>query len=101
MRFEPVANAGTGTAATSNAFGNSAVVSSATLASYVTGVRVNYAAPSGSRDGSINNSLSTGAGAFQNFAGTQALNMNTGAAASQNSAVNVSVSAGTINLGAR
>ena len=95
--YAPVASAGTGTASTANVFGGAAVVSSATLASYVTGVRVLYTAPSGS-NAQVNNSLTTGAGAFQNFAGTQSLNMNTGAGASQNSAVNVSVSAGTISL---
>ena len=45
------------------------------------------------------NGINTGDGAFQNFAGLQSLNMNTGVGASQNSAVTVSVSAGDINLG--
>jgi hypothetical protein len=91
-------DAGTGAAATTNQFGASAVVSSANLASYVTGVTVSYAVPSGGGASSSNSSLSTGDGAFTNFAGIQSLNMNTGVAASQNSAVNLSVSAGAINL---
>jgi hypothetical protein len=82
-----------------NQFGASAIVSSANLASYVTGVTVSYAMPSGNPSGNMDNSVSTGEGAFTNFAGLQSLNMNTGAAASQNSAVNVSVSTGALNLG--
>jgi hypothetical protein len=45
----------------------------------------------------VDNSISTGS-AFASFAGLQSLNMNTGVAASQNSTVNVSVSAGGLNL---
>ncbi len=90
---------GPGSASTGNLFGNSAVVSTATLASNVTGNTINMTAAAGPTSGTLNNSMSTGDGAFQNFAGLQSLNMNTGAAASQNSAVNVSVSAGTINMG--
>jgi hypothetical protein len=94
------ASAGTGAAAMANQFGSDAVVASANLASYVTGVTVTYEGPQGTSAGAApNNSLSTGATAFQNFAGLQSLNMNTGVAASQNSAVNVSVSTGAINLG--
>jgi hypothetical protein len=99
MRSTGMASAGTGAASTSNVFGASAVVSSATLASYVTGVRVDFSQTPGGATNMVNNSLTTGDGAFQNLAGLQSLNMNTGAGASQNSAVNVSVAAGTINLG--
>ncbi len=69
------ATAGTGAASTSNVFGASAVVSSATLASYVTGVRVDYGQTPGGATASVDNSLTTGDGAFQNLAGLQSLNM--------------------------
>jgi hypothetical protein len=95
------ANAGTGTAAMTNQFGANAIVSTANLAGYVTGIQVSYAVPQGTTGpaAAVSNSLSTGDGAFQNFAGLQALNMNTGVAASQNSAVSVSASVGTVNVG--
>jgi hypothetical protein len=83
-------------AATSNAFGDNAQVSSATLASNVTGVTVNTGASSSGSGTSSD--LSTGAGAFQNVAGIQSVNLNSGAAASQNSSVNVSASVGTLNI---
>ncbi|MCC6481206.1 MAG: hypothetical protein IT554_02195 [Sphingomonadaceae bacterium] len=88
-------------AATSNQFGADAVVATTTLAGYVTGVSVSYSVPSDSESGgaAAMNGINTGDGAFQNFAGLQSLNMNTGVGASQNSAVTVSVSAGDINLG--
>jgi hypothetical protein len=92
------ARAGTGAAATNNQFGAGAVVSSATLASYVTGVTVSFTVPDRTNGTGPDNSLSIGGSAFQNFAGIQSLNANSGVAASQNSTVNVSVSAGAINL---
>lgn len=46
----------------------------------------------------LNSSVSTGDAAFQNFAGLQAINMNTGIGASQNASVNVAVSTGTLNV---
>ncbi|MGI4879706.1 MAG: hypothetical protein ACRYG4_19695, partial [Janthinobacterium lividum] len=114
-----------GSSAVSNQFGGGAVVSTASLAGYVTGNTVNYALPggaggsgtsngggsssdtpngpanggNGSTAGSVNNSLSVSGSAFQNFAGLQGLNMNTGIGASQNAAVNVSVSTGTMTIG--
>src|SRR5207247_1213895 len=92
------ATAGTGAAATTNQFGANAVVSSANLASYVTGISVSYSTPSDGDSGGADNRLNVGGSAFQNYAGVQSLNMNSGVGASQNSAVNVTVSAGAINL---
>lgn len=45
------------------------------------------------------NSMSIGGSAFQNFAGMQAMNMNTGVGASQNASVNVTASTGDVSLG--
>lgn len=100
-------------------FGNDAVVSNSSLQSQVTGT--SYAltfipAPPATDDddsdgsagaalasaegGSGNDySLSTGENAFQNFAGLQAMNLNTGSNASQNANVSVSVASGSIAVG--
>jgi hypothetical protein len=55
----------------------------------------------GGSDGTpaTDNSLSIGGSAFQNFAGMQAQNVNTGVGASQNASVNVTASTGDISLG--
>ena len=61
---------------------------------------VTFEGPRGTSAGEgPNNSLTTGDGAFQNFAGIQSLNMNTGVGASQNSSVSVAVSTGAITPG--
>ena len=93
------ARANTGAAATNNQFGSGSIVSSATLASYVTGNSVTYNSPTGTTGGAPDNRLQVGDGSFSNLAGIQSFNINTGVAASQNSAINVSASVGTISLG--
>ena len=81
-------------AGTSNMFGNGAMVASATLSSYVSGVSVTYAAAEGAT--TADNRLINRGNAFQNFAGIQALNQNTGTGASQNASVSLAVSTGDI-----
>jgi len=71
------------------------VVASAALSNYVSGVKVSFTGSAG-ESSTTDNSLTTGATAFQNFAGMQALNLNTGAGASQNANVSVAVTAGDI-----
>ncbi|MBB3928944.1 hypothetical protein GGR43_004695 [Sphingobium jiangsuense] len=73
-------------------------MSSSTLASYVSGVSVGYDGAPGGGGASVDNSLSNNGAAFQNFAGIQALNQNTGVGASQNAAVTLSVSTGDVNF---
>ena len=87
----------TGGARNAGVFGDGAVVASSTLSSYVTGVTVTFSGREG--DGvNADNSLRNGGSAFQNFAGMQALNQNTGAGASQNASVSVAASTGDIGL---
>ena len=62
---------------------------------FVNDVKVSFAGSAG-ESSTTDNSLTTGATAFQNFAGMQALNLNTGAGASQNANVSVAVTAGDI-----
>lgn len=81
-------------AGTSNMFGDGAMVASATLSSYVSGVSVTYAAAKGAT--TADNRLINRGNAFQNFAGIQALNQNTGTGASQNASVSLAVSTGDI-----
>lgn len=81
-------------AGTSNMFGDGAMVASATLSSYVSGVSVTYAAARGAT--TADNRLINRGNAFQNFAGIQALNQNTGTGASQNASVSLAVSTGDI-----
>ena len=88
----------TGSAATSNMFGDGALVATATLSSYVTGVTVTYDQARGSEGSQPDNSLTNSGGAFQNFAGMQALNQNTGIGASQNANVSVAVSTGDVTF---
>lgn len=100
-------------------FGNDAVVSNSSLQSQVTGTSYTLTfipappatddddgdgsagAALASADGGGGNdySLSTGENAFQNFAGLQAMNLNTGSNASQNANVSVSVASGSIAVG--
>jgi len=81
-------------------FGASAAVATSTLSNSVTGITVNYDRGSGSTSTpAADNSLTTGSNSFQNFAGVQALNQNTGVGASQNASVSIGLSAGTIALG--
>ena len=47
----------------------------------------------------VDNSLNVSGSAFQNFAGLQGLNQNTGVGSLQNASVNVAVSTGTMNIG--
>ena len=82
---------GTGSAATANVFGDGALVASSNLASYVTGSTVTFRGADG-EGAAADNSLTVSGSAFQNFAGMQALNQNTGVGASQNASVNVTVS---------
>ena len=80
-------------------FGDGAMVATATLSGYVTGVSVHYDNRDGNGDGAMpDNSLSNDGAAFQNFAGMQALNQNTGASASQNANVSVAVSTGNVTF---
>jgi hypothetical protein len=46
------------------------------------------------------NSLRVGGSSFQNFAGMQSMNLNTGVGASQNASVNVAASVGDVSFGA-
>jgi hypothetical protein len=89
-------NAGDANLAPTSTFGDGAMVASSTLSNYVSGVKVTFAGTAG-ESSTTNNSLTTGDTAFQNFAGMQALNVNTGAGASQNANVSVAVTAGDIN----
>jgi hypothetical protein len=91
------ASSSNGGASNSNMFGNGALVASATLSSYVIGVSVTF---EGSRDtgAGTDNSLSNSGGAFQNFAGMQALNQNTGVGASQSASVSVAVTTGDVSF---
>jgi hypothetical protein len=57
----------------------------------VSGVTVTFESSTGSAP-TADNRVRIDGGAFQNFAGMQALNVNSGAAASQNAATNVAVS---------
>jgi hypothetical protein len=79
-------------------FGDGALVASATLSNYVSGVHVSFGSTAGEQ-GSPDNSLTTGNNAFQNFAGMQAINLNTGAAASQASNVSVAIGMDNVDLG--
>ena len=88
----------TGAAKSSNMFGDSALVASATLSSYVTGVSVRYNGSGGDTPSSIENNISNDGSSFQNFAGMQALNQNTGVGASQNANVSVAVSTGDVSF---
>ena len=65
------------------------------LSNYVSGVKVSFAGSAG-QSSTTDHSLTTGDTAFQNFAGMQALNVNTGAGASQNANVSVAVTTGNI-----
>lgn len=87
-------NSSTGGAQTTNGsmFGDGALVATSNLSSYVSGVRVTFEGNRETGQGA-NNSLSVNGSAYQNFAGMQAQNLNTGAAASQNANVSVAVSA--------
>ena len=79
-------------------FGDGALVASASLSNYVSGVHVSFGSAAGEQ-GSPDNSLTTGDNAFQNFAGMQAINLNTGAAASQSSNVSVAIGMNNVDLG--
>ena len=84
--------AGDATNSSAGTFGAGSIVATSALSNYVTGNHVTFGGAAG-QDGVANNSLTTGNQAFQNFAGMQSLNVNTGAAASQSSNVSVAVSA--------
>ena len=86
----------TAVASADSVFGDNAIVASGSLSSYVTGVSVSFDARRGSAP-AADNSLRTGGSSFQNFAGMQALNQNTGVGASQNASVSVAVSTGDVN----
>ena len=77
-------------------FGNRALVASSTLSSYVSGVTVSYDVAK--KSGTIDNSLHNQGNAFQNYAGVQALNQNTGVGASQNASVNLAVRTGDVTF---
>ncbi len=81
-----------GAASSHGAFGDRATVASSNLASYVTGVTVTYGGGETTTSPTVDNSLTNDNGAFSNFSGMQALNQNTGAAATQNASTNVAVS---------
>ncbi len=86
----------TAQASTTNLFGDGAQVATSTLASYVTGVTVDYRSRNaGTR---VENNLTNQGNSFQNFAGMQALNQNTGVGSSQNAAVSVAVSTRDVNF---
>lgn len=71
-------------------FDDSAIVAETTLSNVVTGVDVDFG---DMEDGSsVNNRLTNTGNSFQNYAGMNALNQNTGAAASQNASVTIAVS---------
>ena len=71
-------------------FGDSAIVAETTLSNVVTGVDVNFGDLEDSAQ--FNSSLSNSNKAFQNYAGMNALNQNTGTGASQNASVTIAVS---------
>jgi hypothetical protein len=77
-----------------SSFGDGAMVASSQLSNYVTGVKVMFGSAMGP-NGS-NNSLQMSGNSFQNFQGLQSQNVNTGAAASQNSNISMSVTTGNI-----
>ena len=87
----------TGAARSNSVFGDGAIVASSTLSSYVTGVSVTFNGSDGNGT-TTDNSLTNGGSSFQNFAGMQALNQNTGAGASQNASVSVAASTGDLNF---
>jgi len=72
------------------------MVASSTLSGYVTGVTVTYEAAEGGT--TADNRLVNNGNAFQNFAGIQAQNQNTGTGASQNASVSMAVSTGDISF---
>ncbi|MGJ3626990.1 hypothetical protein AB5I41_08905 [Sphingomonas sp. MMS24-JH45] len=83
-----------GGARNSGVFGDGALVASSTLSSYVTGVTVTFSGRESDGTTADNSLRVVAGGAFQNFAGMQALNQNTGAGASQNASVSVAASTG-------
>jgi hypothetical protein len=87
-----------GSARTSSVFGDGALVASANLSSYVTGSSVTFHGTGGDGGQSTDNSINTGGSSFQNFAGMQALNQNTGVGASQNANVSVAAQTGNITM---
>src|SRR5690606_16229580 len=92
-----VADSGnTAQANTSNWFGDGAQVATSTLASHVTGVTVNNATALGAT--TADNRLTNSGNSFQNLAGLQALNQNTGTGASQNASVTTSDSTGDVSF---
>ena len=83
----------TNAADSATVFGDGAIVAASSLSSYVSGVSVSYGAGNEDGDQSMaDNSLANNGSAFQNFAGMQALNQNTGAGSLQQASVSVAVS---------
>lgn len=78
------------TFANESVFDDSAIVAEATLSNVVTGVDVDFG--SLEDDARLNNHLVNTGNAFQNYAGLNALNQNTGAGAAQNASVTIAVS---------
>ncbi|MEP3052054.1 MAG: hypothetical protein ABJP48_04850 [Erythrobacter sp.] len=75
--------------ASSNVFGDNAIVAEATLSNVVTGVDVNFGDVEDSAQ--FANQLTNSDNAFRNYAGMNALNQNTGTGASQNASVTIAV----------
>lgn len=71
-------------------FGDSAIVAETTLSNVVTGVDVDFGDVSDSAG--FDSSLANSGRSFQNYAGMNALNQNTGTGASQNASVTIAVS---------
>ncbi len=76
--------------ANESVFDDSAIVAEATLSNVVTGVDVDYGSVEDSAR--MNIQLVNRGNSFQNYAGMNALNQNTGAGAAQNASVTIAVS---------
>jgi hypothetical protein len=84
------------TFANESVFDDSAIVAEATLSNVVTGVDVDYGSVEDSAR--LNNQLTNRGNAFQNYAGMNAMNQNTGAGAAQNASVTIAVSTDNLDV---
>ncbi|MEP2735372.1 MAG: hypothetical protein ABJP34_03660 [Erythrobacter sp.] len=84
------------TFANESVFDDSAIVAEATLSNVVTGVDVDYGNIEDTAR--LNNQLTNRGNAFQNYAGMNAMNQNTGAGAAQNASVTIAVSTDNLDV---
>lgn len=84
------------TFANESVFDDSAIVAEATLSNVVTGVDVDYGSVEDSSR--VNQSLVNKDNSFQNYAGLNALNQNTGVGAAQNASVTIAVSTDNLDV---